>query len=58
MEIGAIKYGGKIGKLIDDNNYFLGNKGGSFQGNILKNILDNEKLITNIMQKFCHWQMN
>ena len=31
LEIRGIKHGGKIGKLKDNNNYLLGNKGDNFQ---------------------------
>ena len=36
MEIGLIKHDGKIGKLKDDGNYFLGNKGDNFQDKLQK----------------------
>ena len=39
LETGGIRHSGKIGKLKDDNSYVVGNKGGSFQDRLLKNIL-------------------
>ena len=43
LEIEGFKHGGKIGKLKDDNDFVLGNKGDNFQYKLLKNVLDNEK---------------
>ena len=40
MLIGGFKHGGKIGKIKDDNNYFLGNEVDNFQDILLKK-LDN-----------------
>ena len=34
LEIVGFKHGGKIGKLKDGNNYFLGNKGDNFNKNL------------------------
>ena len=44
----------KLEKLKDDNNYALGNKDDNFQDKLLNNVLENEKIMTNIKRKFCH----
>ena len=50
MEIGEIKNDGKIGKLKDDNNYFLGNKVDNFRDKLQKRLW--KEIMMNIMWRF------
>ena len=52
MEIREIKNGGKIGKLKEDNEYVLDNKGNKFPRQHSKNSLNRKKRATEIIHKF------